>query len=86
MPEVVPGQLAYLIYTSGTTGRPKGVRVTHRGVASAFAVISGHAESAFGPTLDGIAPECWLLTHPDLRGLGRVRALFEHLRGQPWPA
>jgi len=38
-----------------------------------------------GP-LDGIAPECWLLTHPDLRGLARVRAFFEYLRGQPWPA
>ncbi|MGD7329384.1 non-ribosomal peptide synthase/polyketide synthase, partial [Ralstonia pseudosolanacearum] len=29
-----PGQLAYVIYTSGSTGQPKGVAVTHQGVAS----------------------------------------------------
>ena len=29
-----PDDLAYLIYTSGTTGRPKGVMITHRGIAN----------------------------------------------------
>ncbi len=33
--------LAYLIYTSGSTGIPKGVSVTHRGIA-ALAAQSGH--------------------------------------------
>jgi amino acid adenylation domain-containing protein len=31
---VAPDQLAYLIYTSGSTGVPKGVMVSHRGLAS----------------------------------------------------
>jgi amino acid adenylation domain-containing protein len=32
--EVTPDHLAYVIYTSGSTGVPKGVAVTHRGLAS----------------------------------------------------
>jgi amino acid adenylation domain-containing protein len=32
--EVSPDHLAYVIYTSGSTGVPKGVAVTHRGLAS----------------------------------------------------
>ncbi|MFB6352123.1 MAG: amino acid adenylation domain-containing protein, partial [Bradymonadaceae bacterium] len=31
---VEPQQVAYVLYTSGTTGRPKGVRMSHRGLAS----------------------------------------------------
>jgi uroporphyrin-III C-methyltransferase/precorrin-2 dehydrogenase/sirohydrochlorin ferrochelatase len=49
--EIVPG-------LSSATAAPllAGIPVTHRGVASGFAVVSGHAESAYGPILDGIAP------------------------------
>jgi amino acid adenylation domain-containing protein len=34
---VDPGAPAHLIYTSGSTGQPKGVAITHRGVAAAVA-------------------------------------------------
>ncbi|WP_037345186.1 non-ribosomal peptide synthetase [Sciscionella sediminilitoris] len=34
---ITPDNAAYLIYTSGTTGRPKGVVVTHSGVAKLLA-------------------------------------------------
>ena len=30
-----------------------GIPVTHRGLASAFVVVSGHAEAAWRPVLDG---------------------------------
>jgi uroporphyrin-III C-methyltransferase / precorrin-2 dehydrogenase / sirohydrochlorin ferrochelatase len=49
--EVVPG-------VSSAIAAPAlaGIPVTHRGLAAGFAVVSGHAESAFGPILDGITP------------------------------
>ncbi|HJT72886.1 MAG TPA: amino acid adenylation domain-containing protein, partial [Chitinophaga sp.] len=34
LPDLQPGQLAYIMYTSGSTGKPKGVLVTHRNVVS----------------------------------------------------
>ncbi|HLW77376.1 MAG TPA: amino acid adenylation domain-containing protein, partial [Bryobacteraceae bacterium] len=34
LPEISPGNLAYLMYTSGSTGRPKGVEISHRAVVN----------------------------------------------------
>ena len=49
--EIVPG-------VSSATAAPElaGIPVTHRGLASAFVVVSGHADGAFGPVLDSLAP------------------------------
>lgn len=34
LPEIKQDDLAYMIYTSGTTGHPKGVMLSHRGIAN----------------------------------------------------
>jgi uroporphyrin-III C-methyltransferase len=49
--EVVPG-------VSAAVAGPElgGIPVTHRGLASAFLVVSGHAEAAFAPALGSLAP------------------------------
>jgi uroporphyrin-III C-methyltransferase/precorrin-2 dehydrogenase/sirohydrochlorin ferrochelatase len=49
--EVVPG-----ISSALAAPALAGIPVTHRGIASAFTVVSGHAESAWKPVLKGIAP------------------------------
>jgi uroporphyrin-III C-methyltransferase / precorrin-2 dehydrogenase / sirohydrochlorin ferrochelatase len=49
--EVVPG-------VSAAVAAPAlaGIPVTHRGLASAFVVVSGHAEPAYRPVLESMAP------------------------------
>jgi uroporphyrin-III C-methyltransferase len=49
--EVVPG-----ISSSVSAPALAGIPVTHRGLAAAFTVVSGHAEAAWRPVLAGIAP------------------------------
>lgn len=64
---VRPEQLAYLIYTSGSTGAPKGVAVSHRGLANlvawhgrAFAVTGAdHASQLANPAFDATVWEIW---------------------------
>ena len=49
--EVVPG-----ISSAVSAPALAGIPVTHRGLATAFTVVSGHAETAWRPVLAGIAP------------------------------
>jgi len=49
--EIVPG-------VSSAIAAPAlaGIPVTHRGLATGFAVMSGHAASSYGPVVDSLAP------------------------------
>jgi uroporphyrin-III C-methyltransferase/precorrin-2 dehydrogenase/sirohydrochlorin ferrochelatase len=49
--EVVPG-----ISSAVAAPALAGIPVTHRGLASAFVVVSGHAEAAYRPVLASLAP------------------------------
>ena len=75
--EVVPG-------LSSATAAPllAGIPLTHRGVASGFAVISGHAESAYAPILDGIAPGA--LTLVVLMGVKQRAQIAARLLDRGW--
>jgi amino acid adenylation domain-containing protein len=64
---IVPDDLAYVIYTSGSTGQPKGVEITHAGLANlvawhrqAFSVIPGdRASHMAGLGFDAAIWELW---------------------------
>ena len=50
--EVVPG-VSSAIAAPGLAGIP----VTHRGITTAFVVVSGHAREGYGPVLESLAPQ-----------------------------
>jgi uroporphyrin-III C-methyltransferase / precorrin-2 dehydrogenase / sirohydrochlorin ferrochelatase len=77
--EVVPGISAALAAPALA-----GIPVTHRGVAASFLVVSGHAEAAYGPVVDGLEPHTSTLVV--LMGLGQLRALAARLRSRGWSA
>jgi uroporphyrin-III C-methyltransferase / precorrin-2 dehydrogenase / sirohydrochlorin ferrochelatase len=77
--EVIPG-LSSALAAPALAGIP----LTHRGLASGFAVLSGHAEEAWRPILDGIAPGALSLVV--LMGFAARAAIAQALQDRGWPA
>jgi len=77
--EIVPG-LSSAIAGPALAGIP----VTHRGLASGFVVVSGHAESAYAPILGSLAAGA--ATVVVLMGLGRRVELAAFLIARGWAA
>ena len=77
--EVVPG-----LTTAVSAPALSGIPVTHRGLASGFAVVSGHAEAAYRPVLESVAPGS--LTLVILMGLASRAAIAKLLISRGWPA
>ncbi len=76
--EVIPG-----ISSALAAPALAGIPVTHRGLASGFTVVSGHAEEAYGPVLAALRPGATTLVV--LMGLGTRGPLVEMLLRLGWP-
>lgn len=77
--EVIPG-ISSAIAAAALAGIP----VTHRGLASGFVVVSGHAEGAYGLILESLAPNC--ATVVVMMGLAHMAAISALLIGRGWKA
>jgi uroporphyrin-III C-methyltransferase / precorrin-2 dehydrogenase / sirohydrochlorin ferrochelatase len=77
--EVVPG-----ISSAVAAPALAGIPVTHRGLASGFVVVSGHAEVAYRPVLESLAPRS--ATVVVLMGLATRAAVASLLLARGWPA
>ncbi len=77
--EIVPG-------LSSATAAPllAGIPLTHRGLASAFTVVSGHAEASYAPILDGITANAMTLVV--LMGVKLRAQIAERLIARGWSA
>ncbi len=75
--EVVPG-----VTSAVAAPAAAGIPVTHRGVASAFLVVSGHDERAFTNAIGAAAPNA--VTVVILMGVGRAAALACALIDAGW--
>lgn len=75
--EVVPG-VSSAVAGPGLAGIP----VTHRGLASGFLVVSGHADSAYRPILGTLAPNS--LTVVVLMGMATKQAVAEVMLARGW--
>ncbi len=75
--EVVPG-VTSAVAAAGLAGIP----VTHRGLASGFLVVSGHAEVSYRPILEAVPPGS--VTLVVLMGLERRAAIARVLRSGGW--
>lgn len=75
--EVVPG-----VSTSIAAAGLAGIPVTHRGIATAFLVVSGHHAEAFESAIAGVKPE--RLTVVVMMGLARREAIVAALVARGW--
>jgi uroporphyrin-III C-methyltransferase / precorrin-2 dehydrogenase / sirohydrochlorin ferrochelatase len=77
--EVVPGVSAAIAAPALA-----GIPVTHRGLSSAFLVVSGHSEAAFGSVLGSLEP--MTATVVVLMGLQMRACVAARLVSRGWPA
>jgi uroporphyrin-III C-methyltransferase len=77
--EVVPG-----VSSAVAAGALAGIPVTHRGLSTGFVVVSGHAEEAYRPVLESLAPAS--ATVVVMMGLGRITSIAELLIERGWNA
>ena len=80
----VPFEVVQGLTTAVAVPALAGIPVTHRGLASGFVVVSGHAASSFRPILGTLAPGA--LTVVVLMGLAHRTAIAACLLEQGWPA
>jgi len=77
--EVVPG-----VSSAIAAGALAGIPVTHRGIATGFVVVSGHAEEAYRGILESLAPQS--ATIVVMMGLGRIERVARLLVDRGWSA
>ena len=77
--EVVPG-----VTSAVAAPALAGIPVTHRGMSTGFAVVAGHAETAWRPAIESLAPNS--LTVIVLMGLGSRVAIASGLIARGWAA
>lgn len=77
--EIVPG-----VSSATAAAALSGIPVTHRGLASGFVVVAGHAPEAYEPVLWSLPPSS--LTVVVLMGLGSRAAIAELLLLRGWSA
>jgi uroporphyrin-III C-methyltransferase/precorrin-2 dehydrogenase/sirohydrochlorin ferrochelatase len=75
--EIVPG-----VSSAVAAAALAGIPVTHRGVARGFVVVSGHAEEAYRPILESLAPQC--ATVVVMMGLGHMQQIGALLVERGW--
>ena len=76
--EIVPG-----VTSAVAAPALAGIPVTHRGVASGFVVVSGHAEAAYRPVLESLAP--WSATVVVLMGVRSAESIADLMIERGWP-
>ena len=77
--EVVPG-----VSSAHAVPAYAGIPVTHRGLTSAFTVVSGHARSSYEPVFDAVRPGTMTLVV--MMGTGAQIDIAAALLARGWPA